>query len=148
MSESAPAAIALPSDLVPYRAQRLDHEAKFAAFLEYVNKAELVGTTARDVSAFAIQLVTQVNFGPLVSKQYFASAALADGGGGDDAGHAFVEVTEAQILAWNLKKANAYKNFRSATENRFFEMNLYLRDTTTRHHWRADIARPAAEIDI
>ncbi|KAJ7462982.1 hypothetical protein FB451DRAFT_1180617 [Mycena latifolia] len=119
-------------------------EAKFAAFLDFVDKSGLAKTSARDTSAFAIQLVTQVNFGPLISKQYFATAALA--GGDTDAG--FIEVTEAQMLAMNLKKANAYKNFKSATENRFYEMNLYMRDTATKHHWRADIARPAGDIDL
>lgn len=32
--------------------------------------------------------------------------------------------------------------------NRFFEVNLYQKDPVNRHHWRANIARPAAEIDL
>ncbi|KAJ7127943.1 hypothetical protein C8R44DRAFT_873718 [Mycena epipterygia] len=136
--------VSLPADLASYRERRIDEQAKFAAFLDFVDKSALARTSARDTSEFAIQLITQVNFGALISKCYFATAALA---GGDGAA-AFVEVTEAQMLEMNLKKANAFKNFKSAAENRFYEMNLYLRDTTTKHHWRADIARPAAQIDL
>ncbi|KAJ6632279.1 hypothetical protein B0H10DRAFT_2206657 [Mycena sp. CBHHK59/15] len=134
--------VTLPADLSSYRTIRTDQEAKFAAFLEFVDKATLARTTERDISQFAIQLVTQVNYGPIVSKQYFATAALV---GGDEP---FTELTEAQMVDLNLKKANVYKNFRSIADNRFYEMNLYLRDTTTKHHWRADIARPAGDIDL
>ncbi|KAJ7668760.1 hypothetical protein DFH06DRAFT_1084936 [Mycena polygramma] len=145
--------VTLPADLAPYRAIRTDHEAKFASFLDFVQKSALANRvytkhghylhfqTRLTVNA---QLVTQINFGPLLSKQYFATAALAATGGSEP----FVEVTEAQMVDMNLKKANAFKNFKSAAENRFYEMNLYLRDTTTKHHWRADIARPAAQIDL
>ncbi|KAJ6592421.1 hypothetical protein B0H19DRAFT_1364953 [Mycena capillaripes] len=112
--------ITLPADLAPYRARRTSHEPKFAAFLDFVDKSSLAQTASRDTSAYAIELVTQINFGPVLSKRYFASGAL----GGSNAA-AFVEVTEAQVIEMNLKKANSYKNFRSATEDTYFEMNLY-----------------------
>ena len=32
--------------------------------------------------------------------------------------------------------------------NKFFELNLYQKDPVNRHHWRANIARPAADIDL
>jgi hypothetical protein len=41
-----------------------------------------------------------------------------------------------------------YKNFRCALHDKFFELNLYQKDPVNRHHWRANIARPAADIDL
>jgi hypothetical protein len=41
-----------------------------------------------------------------------------------------------------------YKNFRCASHNKFFELNLYEKDPVNTHHWRANIARPATEIDL
>ncbi len=44
--------------------------------------------------------------------------------------------------------AYRYKNFKCASHNKFFELNLYQKDPVNRHHWRANIARPAAYIDL
>jgi hypothetical protein len=44
--------------------------------------------------------------------------------------------------------AYRYKNFKCASHNKFFELNLYQKDPVNRHHWRANIARPAADIDL
>jgi hypothetical protein len=41
-----------------------------------------------------------------------------------------------------------YKNFKCTLHNKFFELNLYQKDPVNRHHWRANIARPAADIDL
>src|SRR5439155_3048055 len=41
-----------------------------------------------------------------------------------------------------------YKNFKCTSHNKFFELNLYQKDSVNRHHWRANIARPAADIDL
>ena len=41
-----------------------------------------------------------------------------------------------------------YKNFKCTSHNKFFELNLYQKDPVHRHHWRANIARPAADIDL
>jgi hypothetical protein len=41
-----------------------------------------------------------------------------------------------------------FKNFKCVAHNKFFELNLYERDPVNRHHWRANIARPATEIDL
>lgn len=30
----------------------------------------------------------------------------------------------------------------------FFELNVYKKDPVNKHHWRANIARPASEIDL
>jgi hypothetical protein len=48
---------------------------------------------------FAIQLVRQVNFGPLEAKRYFVPQA------GQDAG--FVEVPEQALIEANFEKLNA-----------------------------------------
>ncbi|KAI4142022.1 MAG: hypothetical protein LQ340_007457, partial [Diploschistes diacapsis] len=41
-----------------------------------------------------------------------------------------------------------YKNFRCTSHNKLFELNLYQKEPVNRHHWRANIARPAADIDL
>jgi hypothetical protein len=57
-------------------------------------------------------------------------------------------------LASSLQKSKSpkiayrYKNFKCTLHNKFFELNLYQRDPVNRHHWRANIARPAADIDL
>jgi hypothetical protein len=48
----------------------------------------------------------------------------------------------------NLSRPCRYKNFRCASHNKFFELNLYEKDPVNKHHWRANIARPATEIDL
>jgi hypothetical protein len=62
-----------------------------------------------------------VNFGPVVSKRFFISTALCDEAGSAE----FKEVSESEIIALGLKKSNSFKNFKSRSENRFYEMNLY-----------------------
>ncbi|KAF4535198.1 MFS multidrug transporter [Lasiodiplodia theobromae] len=89
-----------------------------------------------------IQLVKQVNYGPLESRRYFAVAK------GNDEEEAFVEVTESDLIAANYKKLNAYKNFKCSTHNKFFEVNVYEKDPFNAHHWRQNIARPGSEIDL
>ncbi|KAJ4169621.1 hypothetical protein NW754_005773 [Fusarium falciforme] len=111
----------------PYRPQHLDHEAKFTRFMAWVHKEEsesapvtgAESTNLNDIHpSFAVQLVRQVNFGPLESKRA------------------------------NFQKLNAYKNFRCDAHNRFFEVNLYQRDPINKHHWRDNLARPATDIDL
>jgi hypothetical protein len=41
-----------------------------------------------------------------------------------------------------------YKNFKCTAHNKFFELNLYQKDPVNKHHWRANIARPSADIDL
>lgn len=45
-------------------------------------------------------------------------------------------------------RVNSYKNFKCTPHNKFFEMNLYQKDPVNDHHWRANIARPAGDIDL
>lgn len=44
--------------------------------------------------------------------------------------------------------ADRYKNFKCSVHNRFFEINVYQKDPVNEHHWRANVARPAGEIDL
>src|ERR1700692_2675284 len=68
------------------------------------------------------QLVCQVDHGPVESKRYFVTAALCD----EDESMEFKEVSESKIIALGLKKSNSFKNFKSRSENRFYEVNLYM----------------------
>ncbi|KAF1992312.1 hypothetical protein K402DRAFT_321278, partial [Aulographum hederae CBS 113979] len=94
------------------------------------------------VPKYVIQLVKQVNFGPLESKRYFVMARSSDGG------EQFAEVNEYYLVEENYQKVNSFKNYRCTSHNKFFEVNLYQKDPINKHHWRADVARPAGEIDL
>ncbi|KAF7887650.1 hypothetical protein EAF00_009944 [Botryotinia globosa] len=39
-------------------------------------------------------------------------------------------------------------NFKCTSHNKFFEVNMYQKDPMNVHHWRANIARPAGDIDL
>ena len=41
-----------------------------------------------------------------------------------------------------------YKNFRCEGHDKFFEVNVYQKDPVNKHHWRANLARPATSIDL
>lgn len=43
---------------------------------------------------------------------------------------------------------SSYKNYKCDGHNKFFELNLYQKDPVNKHHWRANLARPASEIDL
>ena len=43
---------------------------------------------------------------------------------------------------------NSYKNFKCEQHNKFFELDLYQEKPVNKHHWRADIDRPARSIDL
>jgi hypothetical protein len=49
---------------------------------------------------FVVQLVRQVNYGPLESTRYFAKL--------DQQGEPFTEVTEKELIDANFKKLNSY----------------------------------------
>lgn len=48
---------------------------------------------------FAVQLVRQVNYGPLESKRYFVPNGSNDGG--------FIEISEDDLIQANFQKLNA-----------------------------------------
>ncbi|KAF1962986.1 hypothetical protein CC80DRAFT_530864 [Byssothecium circinans] len=137
----------------PFRPKRLTHEEKFSSFTRWANfpKASSTATTGGEndqVSLdlaelkppYAVQLVRQINYGPLESKRYFIPVEGKD--------EAFVEVSEEDLVNANFQKLNSYKNFRCEAHNRFFELNLYQKDPVNLHHWRANLARPADSIDL
>ncbi|OBT57455.1 hypothetical protein VE04_02296 [Pseudogymnoascus sp. 24MN13] len=73
---------------------------------ERTQEASTDGTTegkrilSDDSSTYAIQVVRQVNYGPLESKRYFVSG---DGGRGTN----FCEITEEDLIEANFEKLNA-----------------------------------------
>jgi hypothetical protein len=90
----------------PYRPARLIHEPKFTAFHAWAvfprasapPIAEHVDLNKIEPS-YAIQLVRQVNYGPLESKRYFIPAK-------DQVG-CFVEILEDHLIEANFQKLNA-----------------------------------------
>ncbi|KAE9365463.1 hypothetical protein N431DRAFT_496544 [Stipitochalara longipes BDJ] len=138
------------SSIVPFKPRIIDKEAKFNGF---INWARAEGTTSvttlpngseylsvNKESCFVIQLVCQVNYGPLESKRFFAKTAEMNAG--------FCEVLEQDLIESNYQKVNSFKNFKCVAHNKFFELNLYQKDPVNKHHWRANIARPATDIDL
>ncbi|KAF4811355.1 hypothetical protein CGCSCA5_v010011 [Colletotrichum siamense] len=133
--------------LKPYKALRTDHEARFTQFMAWAKDSQptVIEETSKIDSSnrlplYAIQLVRQVNYGPLESKRYFVSFA--------DRTHSYVEVAEDFLIQANFQKVNSFKNFKCDIHDRFFEINLYEKDPINKHHWRANLARPASNIDL
>ncbi|KAI1767154.1 hypothetical protein GGR53DRAFT_527361 [Hypoxylon sp. FL1150] len=138
----------------PFKPGYLSHETKFSTFMGWAGfpkESSLAaasdednrnGRTALTVlePKYVVQLVRQVNYGPLESTRYFA---LVDG-----QDEAFIEVTERDLIEANFQKLNSYKNFKYETHDKFFELNIYQKDPINKHHWRRNIARPAESIDL
>ncbi|KAB8201053.1 hypothetical protein BDV34DRAFT_237822 [Aspergillus parasiticus] len=134
------------SHITPYRPQILDQESKFNEFLEWARLTVTIEVssdydTSPPVPEYAVQLVKQVNYGPLESRRYFIPH-------GERSGVEFTEVSEKWLIEKNFEKLNSYKNFRCTLHNKFFELNLYRKDPVNTHHWRANMARPSNEIDL
>ncbi|KAJ5224940.1 hypothetical protein N7468_006165 [Penicillium chermesinum] len=140
------------SSIVPYRGSLLMHESKFQRFMTWAqrsksspvaNSASYFQTPAH-IPEFAVQLVQQINYGPVESKRYFIPSTndSTDGNCG------FLEVTEQDLIIGNFQKLNTYKNFKCTTHNKFFELNIYQKNPINKHHWRFNIARPSTDIDI
>ncbi|KAG4442608.1 hypothetical protein IFR05_001938 [Cadophora sp. M221] len=137
------------SSIKPYRPRQLDHESKFSAFMKWTSSQSSTASIGAsehqspslEKSTYVVQVVRQINFGALEGKRYFE---LGDSG----VAEGFVEVTERQLIDANFQKLNSYKNFKCTVHNKFFELNLYQKDPVNKHHWRANIARPASNIDI
>ncbi|KAI1778515.1 hypothetical protein F4818DRAFT_438675 [Hypoxylon cercidicola] len=137
-----------------YKPGYLDHEAKFNTFMgwaEFPKESSLAtvndGNSQNDKAdltalkpKYVVQLVRQVNYGPLESTRYFAHVEGQD--------EPFIEVTENDLIQANFKKLNSYKNFKCDTHDKFFELNLYQKDPANKHHWRRNVARPSDSIDL
>ncbi|KAH8168998.1 MFS multidrug transporter [Sarocladium implicatum] len=132
----------------PYRPQRLQHEQKFESFMRWARFPRSASPEAatdeppmnRLQPEFAIQIVRQVNYGPLESKRYFIPT--------DSTNSEFVEVTEYDLIQANFQKLNSYKNWKCTEHDKFFETNVYQKNPVNQHHWRHNIARPGSEIDL
>ncbi|KAK0619717.1 hypothetical protein B0T14DRAFT_519723 [Immersiella caudata] len=137
----------------PYRPQRLLHEDRFKAFMAWAEYPRDVPASSTDETEdtdknrltgasppHVIQLVRQINYGPLESKRYFVPVEGKD--------NEFVELVEDDLIQANFKKLNSYKNFKCESHNRFFEVNVYEKDPVNQHHWRVNIARPSSSIDL
>ncbi|KUJ21224.1 uncharacterized protein LY89DRAFT_550680, partial [Mollisia scopiformis] len=136
------------SSIRPYRPQKLSHEAKFTAFMEQATALATIVPTTFDAVAllnketsYVVQVVRQVNYGAVEWKKHFAYTKV-------DGGSNFQEVSEKDLIDANYQKLNSYKNFKCIAHNRFFELNIYEKDPVNRHHWLANIARPAGDIDL
>jgi hypothetical protein len=156
------------SNIEPFRPQSLSHEPKFQVFMKWAafpgasSLEDRVGDEdvfSLNEPLYAVQLVRQVNYGPLESKRYFIVVKEND--------EPFLEVSERELIKANFQKLNSwvlplaskmellaakteprYKNFKCTEHNKFFEVNLYQKDPINTHHWRANLARPASEIDL
>ncbi|OGM44668.1 hypothetical protein ABOM_007477 [Aspergillus bombycis] len=143
---SIPTPIFCCTHITPYRPQILGQESKFNEFLEWAHWT-VTSEVSSDYDAsstvpeYAVQLVKQVNYGPLEGRRYFIPRR-------DLSGAEFIEVSEQWLIEKNFQKLNSYKNFRCALHNKFFELNLYRKDPVNTHHWRANLARPSNEIDL
>ncbi|KAI1102067.1 hypothetical protein F4804DRAFT_314189 [Jackrogersella minutella] len=133
------------SSISPFRPQRLDHEAKFTAFMSWARVAKSSephgdGSASMVSSAlYAVQLIRQINYGPQESTRYFVPLSN---------GSSFAEAVEDDLIKSNFEKLNSYKNFRCSTHDKFFEVNLYQKNPTNTHHWRSNLARPSRDIDL
>lgn len=87
------------TSIAPYKAQRIDHEHKFRDFVTWASSAEPSPSSdpAGDLAMadYVVQLVRQINYGPIESKRYFAHTP-----GG------FTEVSEQDLINANFKKLN------------------------------------------
>jgi hypothetical protein len=84
----------------PYKSRTLSHESKFQTFTSWAQnpKTSSIGTFPDPSSVtLAIQLVKQVNYGPLESKRYFV-----------ESGGEFVEVAKQWVVDANFQKLDTY----------------------------------------
>jgi hypothetical protein len=89
------------SNIRSYKNRILSHESKFRTFMSWASFPQESFITSNDSAPdatsviLAIQVVKQVNYGPLESKRYFVQA------NGE-----FVEVTEQWLIDANFEKLN------------------------------------------
>jgi hypothetical protein len=98
------------SNLQPFRPTRTDHEAKFTSFFGWAKFPTIAVVVTPAAGAeeseslqdsgwpYAIQLVRQVNYGPLESKRYFVPL---------DNNVKFKEITERDLIEANFTKVNS-----------------------------------------
>ena len=89
-----------------YKPRVLDHEAKFRSFMTWaraVNENSQIGSPVGSFEElsplYAIQLVSQINFGPLESKRYFIPSNAMES--------TYNEITESDLIKANFQKLNS-----------------------------------------
>lgn len=88
--------------IAPYKAQRINLEHKFANFMAWAKATDSSMSSPSELKGeltdadHVVQLVRQVNFGPLESKRYFARPGVT-----------FAEVSERDLIDANFKKLNS-----------------------------------------
>jgi len=96
------------SSIKPYRPQTLSHEQKFRGFIDWAEfprtssveaRSDGMDVMSQDQPPYAVQLVQQINFGPLESKRYFIVVEGKD--------ELFLEITEKELIEANFKKLNS-----------------------------------------
>lgn len=105
----------------PCRSETLDHEPKFTDFISWAKRASpgTSGATGKpsttpsgtELYPYAVELVRQVNYGPLESKRYFIP--------NNSPARAFVEITTDDLVDANFKKINSYACAKSKRHNMF-----------------------------
>lgn len=97
----------------PYRPQGLSHESKFVQFMNWTKSTPEAALPTSSVDLvemepdFVVQLVRQVNFGPLESKRYFVRTEPDK----------FIEVSENDLIQANFQKLNSCVVFYQCFEN-------------------------------
>lgn len=97
------------SYLQPGRSETFDHEPKFTDFISWA-KRESLGTSGAtgkpnstpsgtELYPYAVELVKQVDYGPLESKRYFVPKS--------NPARAFVEITADDLVDANFEKINS-----------------------------------------
>ena len=91
----------------PYRPQYLQHQDKFNSFMgwsAFPRAAAMDNDEKPDLAklkpSFAVQLVRQVNYGPLEAKRYFIPI--------EGQANEFVEIGEDDLIQANFQKLNSY----------------------------------------
>lgn len=111
-------------NIQPYRPRRLDHEQKFQKIMDWATfprsssidqeHDDHTKTISQLSASYAVQIVRQVNFGPVESKRYFIAVA-------DNADGPFIEVTETDLKDANYEKLNSYVPFPLSSGVEFHE---------------------------
>lgn len=97
------------SSIEPFKPRIIDNEAKFKAFVIWARSSEAASPKTvsdafenylvNDGACFVVQVVRQVNYGPLESKRFFARSEILD--------VPFGEVTEQDLINANYEKVNS-----------------------------------------
>lgn len=121
-----------------YKPTHTDHEDLFKSFIEFENNGKIPLPTRDDQRG--LQVVKQVNFGPIEEKRYFALPG-------------FEEVSENEFNEMGYKRLNSFKNLKCNAHNKFFELNAYRKQSAYSNHHQSTIQgtiypRDSSTIDL